>query len=166
MFLREWKAKVEVTDNVDEDKSTYLTKDTFIFRPDKSNGLTGEEILILPNFMLTGMAVVVKNDRAPMLPLISKAIIEIFKPTSFLSELRAMDVLFRGIPIDCSSENFAAQAVCTALEGSSNNIKTINESHFQFSFMGGVNINKINILVIKKINNNFESRKTLHRYIN
>lgn len=75
-----------------------------------------------------------------MLPLISKAIIDIFKPKSFLSEVRAMDVLFRGIPIDCSSDNFAAQAVCTALEGSSTNIKSFNESHFQFSFMGGVNI--------------------------
>lgn len=129
---------MDVVDNLDEDQSTYLTKDTFIFRPDKSNGLTGEEVLILPNFILTGMAILVKNDRAPMLPLVSKAIIDIFKPTSFLSELRAMDVLFRGIPIDCSSESFSAQAVCTALEGSSTNIKTINESHYKFSFMGGV----------------------------
>lgn len=129
---------MDVVDNLDEDQSTYLTKDTFIFRPDKSNGLTGEEMLILPNFILTGMAIIVKTDRAPMLPLVSKAIIEMFKPTSFLSELRAMDVLFRGVPIDCSSENFAAQAVCTALDGSSTNIKKLNESHFQFSFMGGV----------------------------
>lgn len=91
------------------------------------------------------MAIIVKNDRAPMLPLVSKAIIEMFKPTSFLSEVRAMDVLFRGIPIDCSSDNFAAQAVCTALEGSSTNIKPINESHFQFSFMGGVNIITVDI---------------------
>lgn len=75
-----------------------------------------------------------------MLPLISKAIVEMFKPKSFLSEVRAMDVLFRGMPIDCSSENFASQAVCTALDGSSSNIKAINETHFQFSFMGGVNI--------------------------
>lgn len=105
-----------------------------------SNGLTGQENLILPNFLLSGIAISVKHDRAPMLPLISKAIIEIFNPTSFLSEVKAMDILFRGVPIDCSSENFAAQAICTALEGSSSNIKPINESHFQFSFFGGVNI--------------------------
>lgn len=42
---REWKEKFDMTDNEKEDTLTFNMKNRFIFRPDLSNGLTGNEII-------------------------------------------------------------------------------------------------------------------------
>lgn len=51
-FFREWKEKVDLVEDAEKDTITFYLKDSFIFRPDLSNGLTGEEIIILPHIFI------------------------------------------------------------------------------------------------------------------
>lgn len=89
--------------------------------------------------MINGIALAVNVDRQPMLPLASTAIEEIFHPTDAFWTGRAMDLMFDGIPIDCSSTNFNAKAVCSVFEtGESQAIQPVDDENFKFSLLGGV----------------------------
>lgn len=84
------------------------------------------------------MAVSVARDKAPMLPMVKDAIKYMFhEPNSVFFPVRVMDLLFDGIGIDCSSEEFAAKAVCTALE-TEPTIDKYNDTTFMFSIFGPV----------------------------
>lgn len=66
-----------------------------------------------------------------------KALTQIFKPTSPFLTARAMDILFDGVGIDCSSEQFEARSLCSVMEGEKA-IKVVNETYLLFSILGGV----------------------------
>lgn len=89
-----------------------------------------------------GMALTVNVDRAPMLPLISNAINEIFhKPTTPFWTGKAMDLLFHGIDVDCTSEDFNSKAACAVFD--SGDVSTVvpkgdEEDMFLFSILGAV----------------------------
>lgn len=86
------------------------------------------------------IALAVNVDRQPMLPLAAAAIKEIFHdPADAFWTGRAMDLLFDGINLDCSSTDFNAKAVCAIFEsGESQAIQPVNDQTFKFSFFGGV----------------------------
>lgn len=91
-------------------------------------------------------------DRAPMLPLISKAIDLIFhEPKNIFWTGKVMDILFNGIPIDCTSSDFNSKATCSVFE--SGEIKAIEPGEepdwFKFSLFGAV-ITKINGFFFRK----------------
>ena len=70
-----------------------------------------------------------------------EAIDQIFRePQDMFWTGRVMDVLFRGIPIDCSNtEQFQAKAVCGVFEsGEVKAIKKLNDTHFSFSLFQAV----------------------------
>lgn len=46
---REWKEKMDIIDNEDDDTMTYSPKKTFIFNQTKSRPLTGKEIVTIPH---------------------------------------------------------------------------------------------------------------------
>lgn len=46
---REWKEKFDIEDNEEEDTMTYHFQNRFIFRPDLSGNLTGDEIITMPH---------------------------------------------------------------------------------------------------------------------
>lgn len=74
-------------------------------------------------------------ERAPMLPMISEAIKHMFhNPTHPFLTAQVMDILFRGIPVDCDHTSSAAVAVCTLME--SDEIKAterLNSTHMSFA---------------------------------
>lgn len=89
------------------------------------------------------MALTVNVDRAPMLPLIARAINLLFKaPKDIFWTGKAMDIMFNGIPIDCTSSDFNAKATCSVFE--SGEIKAIQPMEepdmFKFSIFGGVSV--------------------------
>lgn len=86
------------------------------------------------------MALAVNVDKKPMLPLVSDAINGIFHhPKTPFWTGRAMDYLFDGIEIDCTSEEFAAKATCAVFEsGEVKAIQPVRENIFKFSLFGAV----------------------------
>lgn len=88
------------------------------------------------------MALAVNVDKKPMLPLIVKAIDHLFhQPQDMFWTGRVMDVLFDGIPIDCSSDDFAATAACSVFQsGEVKAVRPIDDDHLMFSLFAGVSI--------------------------
>lgn len=88
------------------------------------------------------MGLAVNVDKKPLLPVIAKGIKDIFHdPVTPFWTGRVMDLLFDGFEIDCSSQNFEAQAICSQLgSGDVQAIKIIREDLFKFSMLGGVSI--------------------------
>lgn len=67
---------------------------------------------------------------------------------------RVMDILFDGIPVDCSSEEFQSKAVCGVFEsGEVAAVQKHNDTHFKFSLLASVSFwdlfNVFNYLVDK-----------------
>lgn len=48
-----------------------------------------------------------------------------------------MDILFDGVGIDCSSQEFEARSFCSVMEGEKA-IKVVNATYLRFSILGGV----------------------------
>jgi hypothetical protein len=84
-----------------------------------------------------GGLIAIQRDKGPLLTTAIKALTSIFKPTSPFLTASVMDILFNGIPIDCSIDDFSAQSLCSALENEKA-IKIINETHLAFSILDGV----------------------------
>lgn len=121
---------------------TYHAKNTFIFRKDLSGpGLTGDEIITIPHPVIMNMGLAVNVDRKPMLSLVAKAINILFhEPQDAFWTGRIMDLLYDGIPIDCSSDDFIAQATCGIFgDGDVKSIQRVDDHTFKFSFFGGAN---------------------------
>ncbi|XP_055695891.1 sensory neuron membrane protein 1 isoform X1 [Lutzomyia longipalpis] len=138
-FFQEKKTKINMVEHEEDDMVSFNAVDTFIFDPSKSEGLTGDEIIIMPHIFMVAMAVSVARDKAPMLPMVKQAINIMFhEPQSVFVPIRVMDLLFDGIGLDCSSEEFAAKAVCTALE-TEPTIDKYNDTTFMFSIFGPKN---------------------------
>ncbi|KAI8432032.1 hypothetical protein MSG28_004552 [Choristoneura fumiferana] len=121
-YFEEWKEKVEVEENDEDDTINYKKLDVFLFKPEQSGpGLTGEEIITMPNPFMVGMATVVHRDKPAMLNMINKAFAGIFdNPEDIFFRVKALDILFRGIIINCARTEFAPKAVCTALKKEAN----------------------------------------------
>nr|QJX59445.1 sensory neuron membrane protein [Dioryctria abietella] len=117
-YFEEWKEKVEVEDNEADDTINYKKLDVFYFRPELSGpGLTGEEIIVMPHIFMLAMATIVSRDKPAMLNMIGKAFNGIFdEPPDMFLRIKALDILFRGMIINCARTEFAPKAVCTALK--------------------------------------------------
>lgn len=72
-----------------------------------------------------------------MLTMVQSAIDLLFKsPTHMFYTGRIMDILYDGIPIDCTSDKFPSKAVCSAFEGGEvKAVRRLNETHYAFSLL-------------------------------
>lgn len=91
------------------------------------------------------MGLAVNVDRKGMIPLVAAAINEIFHhPKDAFWTGRAMDIMFDGLPMDCSSEDFNSKAVCSLFEaGESQQVEPMGDDQYKFSIMGGVSAFKM-----------------------
>jgi hypothetical protein len=120
-----------------EDTLEFTLKNTFIFRADKSAGLTGEERITLPHPLVLGAMLAVQKDQEPFMPVVTKAVDLIFKPQSAFLTDSMMNIFFRGIDVDCSSQDFEPMAFCANLE-SEGVVLEGNETTHKFSLFGPV----------------------------
>ncbi|KAF5294271.1 hypothetical protein FQR65_LT10857 [Abscondita terminalis] len=137
-YFEEWKEKVELVDNVADDELTYKQRITWVFRKDLSApGLTGEEIVTIGHPMMIAMPVLVSREKPAMLNLINKAINAIFRNPEYpFVTAPVMDILFRGVVINCTVADFAGKAVCTQLRTEAKDLEHVSDTIFKFSFFG------------------------------
>lgn len=89
-------------------------------------------------------------NKKPFLPLVNSAIDILFNsPQHMFYTGRVMDILFDGIPIDCSSDKFQAQAVCSVLgTGEIKAVRPLNSTHFAFSLLAPGNATDLGELTV------------------
>lgn len=76
-----------------------------------------------------------------VLNLKDKAVNSIFKnPDSVFVKVRAMDMMFDGLPIDCTVTDFAGGAVCGMLKDNADDLQKDGENRYRFSFLGAVSL--------------------------
>ena len=74
-----------------------------------------------------------------MLSLVNKAIPPVFKqPTHPFITVRARDLLFDGVEIDCRVKDFSGKALCTGLKKEGKDLKRIEDNLLAFSVFGHV----------------------------
>lgn len=85
------------------------------------------------------MPVMLSREKPAMLTLINKAINAIFRnPETPFVTAPVLDILFRGVVIDCNVNDFAGKAVCTQLRTEAKDLDHVSDTIFKFSFFGKV----------------------------
>lgn len=85
-----------------------------------------------------GMFMSVNIDKKPFLPTVENAINNLFhNPADAFYTGKAMDLLFNGVEVDCSSDDAATVAICLQFEDASA-FKQIDEKLLAFSLFAGV----------------------------
>ncbi|CAB0034284.1 unnamed protein product [Trichogramma brassicae] len=140
-FFEEWQEKVDLADREEDDSVEYALKNKWIFVPEKSEGLTGNEELVLPHLFILSLAMTVSRTMPKSMALANKAIDSIFKhPTSLFQKMTAMDFLFNGLPVDCTVEDFAGTAVCSRVkEQAEGTLVPDGTDRYRFSLLGARN---------------------------
>lgn len=144
LIYREYKDKFDIVDNKEEDTMEYDYRNTYIFRPDLSGvGLTGNEIVVMPHPLILAMALSVNVDRPELVPFIRTAMNGLLhNPKDIFYKGRLWDLLYDGIELDCSSDEFEVTAVCSEFSGGDyKEIQPINDTAYSFSLFGNVYLN-------------------------
>nr|O02351.1 RecName: Full=Sensory neuron membrane protein 1 [Antheraea polyphemus]AAC47540.1 sensory neuron membrane protein-1 [Antheraea polyphemus] len=153
-YFEEWKEKVEVEDHEENDTITYKRLDVFHFRPDLSGpGLTGEEVIIMPHLFILAMVATINREKPSMLNVVEKSINGIFdNPKDVFLRVKAMDIMFRGIIINCDRTEFAPKAACTKMKKDAvTGVIYEPNNQFRFSLFGTRN-NTVNpdVVTVKR----------------
>ena len=78
------------------------------------------------------------REMPEVLPFIQAGLHDIFPLTSPFISVRAMDMLWDGIYIDCDKTEFTAKAICAAIAAEP--VERIDEKHFKASIFKRVRI--------------------------
>ncbi|XP_014206753.1 sensory neuron membrane protein 1-like [Copidosoma floridanum] len=129
-------------DNETDDTITFDQRHTYFFNSAKSEGLTGEEELVVPNiFVLSSMNFVLRI-MPNAISILSKAVDSIFgNPESLFVRVKARDLLFDGLAINCNATDFAGSTVCREVQASYKdfNMAKVGDTEYLFSIWGSEN---------------------------
>lgn len=85
-----------------------------------------------------GIFLATNVDKQPLLPSVENVIKNLFHdPADAFYTGRAMDLMFDGITIDCTTDDKITQALCLSFDDNKSFIR-IDEGHLKFSLFGGV----------------------------
>lgn len=71
--------------------------------------------------------------------LADKAVDSIFKkPSSVFVTAKAKEILFEGLPVDCTVKDFAGSATCNVLKEKAESLVPVGEGKYLFSLFGHV----------------------------
>ncbi|XP_076639657.1 sensory neuron membrane protein 1 [Colletes latitarsis] len=139
-FYDEYKQKVNLVDRDEDDSVEYNVKATWYFNPSRSNGLTGDEVLYFPHILILSIVKITLAEQPAAMGIINKGVDSIFKkPSSVFVKATAKEILFEGLPIDCTVKDFAGSAICNNLKSRSSDFTTDGQGHYFFSLFGPKN---------------------------
>ncbi|XP_053979000.1 sensory neuron membrane protein 1-like isoform X1 [Hylaeus volcanicus] len=139
-YYDEFKQKVNLVDREEDDSVEYNTKVTWYFNAAKSNPLTGDEELFVPHVVILTIVKITLMLQPGAMGVVNKAMDSIFKkPSSVFVRAKAKDILFEGLPIDCTVKDFAGSAVCGQLKEKEAQFRKEGEGQYFFSLFGGKN---------------------------
>lgn len=85
-----------------------------------------------------GMLLATNVDKAPMLPTIAQVVKNMLHdPADAFFTGRAMDIMFDGVEIDCTSDDKVTTALCLSFDDNKS-FQKVDDGHFKFSLFGGV----------------------------
>nr|AIU56857.1 sensory neuron membrane protein 1 [Microplitis mediator] len=139
-FYEEWKEKVDLVDREEDDTVEYKNKATWVFNQAKSApGLTEDVVLVFPHVMILSMILATVREKPAMVGLAAKAVDSIFhKPDSVFVTATAREILWTGLPVDCSVKDFAGSAVCGILREDDSGFLKDGEN-YKFALFGAKN---------------------------
>lgn len=140
-MFREYKDKIDIVDDKEEDTIEYDYRNTYIYKPEKNGaGLTGNEFVTIAHPLILAMVLSINIDREELLPFIQSAMNGLLhNPKDIFFSGRVWDLLYDGIDLDCSSDEFEVTAVCSEFDsGDYGEIQRFNETTFKFSMFGNV----------------------------
>ncbi|XP_076384781.1 sensory neuron membrane protein 1 isoform X1 [Megalopta genalis] len=155
-FYDQYKEKVDQVDNDEEDSIEYNVKVTWYFNPALSNGLTGDEELYLPNLLALLTLKFVMKEQPGAVGVVNKAVDSIFKkPSTIFMKVKAKDILFDGVKIDCNVKDFGGTTVCNALKEKKDNLIPSGDNIYLLSLFGPKNgtIDSSRIKVLRGMKN-------------
>ncbi|KAF7992411.1 hypothetical protein HCN44_001736 [Aphidius gifuensis] len=140
-FYDEWKEKVDLVDREEDDTVEYNNKATWIFNKKKSGkGLHEDLELVFPHVMILSMVYATMRERPGMVSLAGKAVDSIFhKPSSVFVKATVREILWTGLPVDCSVQDFAGKAVCGILREDDSALLKDGEENYKFALFGAKN---------------------------
>lgn len=76
-LLRSWKSKSNFKDDKENDTVEFRAINKYIFNPERSNGLTGEEELMVPHPLMLSIVMAALREKPKVLSLVGKETIPI-----------------------------------------------------------------------------------------
>ncbi|XP_050598000.1 sensory neuron membrane protein 1 isoform X2 [Bombus affinis] len=139
-FYDEYKHKVNMVDREEDDSLEYNLKATWFFNPSLSSPLTGEEELVFPHVLILSMIKLTLEQQPAAIGILNKAVDNIFKkPTSVFVRAKAREILFDGVPLDCTGKDFASSAICNVLKEKEDALLPDGPGRYLFSLFGPKN---------------------------
>lgn len=132
----EWKEKIDPVDDDPIDGLEFTLINKFIFRPDLTLPLTGDELITIPHLVILGGMIKVKREREEMLSFVTAGMDLIFNnPKSAFLTAKAWDILYDGISINCAQTEFTAKVICSALSGGElkDAVEVVNKTELRIS---------------------------------
>lgn len=138
--FREWKEKFDEKDDESVDALEFSLTNKFIFRPDLTLPLTGEELITIPHLVILGGLIKVKREREDMMNFVTSGMDLIFDtPESAFLTAKAWDILYEGVPINCAHTEFTAKVICSALSSEMKDaIEVVNKTELRISMFNQV----------------------------
>lgn len=141
-FSRDYIDKFDIVDNKEEDTIEYEFRSTRFYKPERNGpGLTGDEIVTVAHPFLLSTILLIHIDRPDLIDFIQRALNKIMdNPQDIFFTGRLWDLLYDGIFLDCTANDFEVTATCSEFDGGvAAEIRRFNETAFKFSMFGNVN---------------------------
>ncbi|XP_058792641.1 sensory neuron membrane protein 1-like [Phymastichus coffea] len=138
----EWHEKTNLIDYETDDSVSYTLKNTYLLNLARSNGLTGDEEIVVVNYFMLIVINTLLIQKPSAIPFINKAMNSIFrKPNSMFIKAKVRDILFDGMMIDCNVSDTPGSALCKEINEKYEEfrLKKIGENLFSLSLWGSAN---------------------------
>lgn len=91
-------------------------------------------------------------DKQAMLPAVEGVVKNLFHdPADAFYTGRVMDVLYDGVPVDCSADDKMTVAICLSFD-TNQALRKVGDHQYTFSLFGGVSTNQLCSLLLNLLN--------------